>query len=113
MTKQQRNAEIAEARRTLDYLKPGDTVFTILRDVSRSGMSRQISVLTIRDVSGTPYAWHPNHAVATLLGARLNRSGARDAIIRTGCGYDAAADIVAHLGLALFNDAGALRHEAL
>ena len=39
-------SEITEAMEYLhQYLKPGDKVYTILRQVSRSGMSRHISVL--------------------------------------------------------------------
>ena len=43
MTKAQK-AERDQARETLrKYIKPGDTVWTILRHVSRSGMQRRIA----------------------------------------------------------------------
>jgi hypothetical protein len=41
-------------------LPPGSTVYTILRSVSRSGMSRELSVVAFKDGR----ALHPNWAVA-------------------------------------------------
>ena len=108
--------DVIRARESLAYLKPGDTVYTIIRHVSRSGMQRQVSLVTIQpygdDVSKR-YALHPNYSAALLIGARLNRDGPHDAIVRNGCGYDVAADTVQCLSRALFDNDYALRHEAL
>lgn len=69
MTKAQQSEREA-ARETLrKYFPPGSTAYTILRHVSRSGMSRSISVLAMtkdgpHDVS---------YLVARLLGDKINR----------------------------------------
>lgn len=83
-------------RRLLDWLKPGDTVHTILRHVSSSGMSRRISVIANltdgpHDISGY---------VAQLLDMRRNvRDGA---LVVGGCGMDMGFHVVYNLGYALW-----------
>lgn len=77
---QERNAAIERLR---GWLKPGDTVCTILRHVSASGMQREIGIV-IPTPDGGRFL-HPNHAVATALGLRL---GKRDGVIVNGCGMD-------------------------
>jgi hypothetical protein len=79
------NPERDEAiARLHEWLKPGDTVYTIVRHVSRSGMSRDISVL-IQTPEGMI---HPNWAVARATGMRLVTAGGHDAIRIGGCGMD-------------------------
>lgn len=91
--------EVEEARtQLLNWLKPGDTVYTILRDVSRSGMSRKISVLIQQKGCGFI---HPNYAVAAVLGYKLN-SGFNDSITLGGCGMDMGFHLVYSLSSALF-----------
>lgn len=87
----------------------GDTIYTILRHVSRSGMQRQVAVVWFKG----DYPLHPNWATSILTGYRLNRGGLRDALIVNGCGFDAAGALVADLSHALFGKVDALRHEAL
>ncbi len=87
-----------EARETLSYLKPGDTVSTVLRSVSRSGMSRQIGVVT----GGGDSMSFPNWATARLIGATLNKSG--DGVKMGGCGMDMGFALVYELSSALFPD---------
>lgn len=101
--------DISRARETLAHLRPGDTVYTILRHVSRSGMQRQVGVVLFRNGQ----AYHPNFAVAALTGYRLNRSGARDALIVNGCGFNAGHAIVTDLAHRLGMEWDALRHEEL
>lgn len=101
--------DVARARKTFAHLKPGDTVYTILRHVSRSGMQRQVSVVVFQN----GHAYHPNWSTAVLTGLRLNRAGARDALILGGCGYDVGAEVVGRLSQVLFGDYNALRHEWL
>ena len=49
-TKAEKDAEREEAiKRLREILKPGDTVYTVLRKVSSNGMSRQIDVYVIKD----------------------------------------------------------------
>ena len=92
----------------------GSTVFTILRNVSRSGMQRQISVVCLEhDATRGMYATHPNFAVATVLGRRLARGGGSDSIICNGCGMDMGFDLVYSLANALYGDGYALKQEWL
>ena len=90
--------EQAEATERLKgWLKPGDTVFTILRHVSRSGMSRNISVVIVKDGNHL----HPNHAVSRVLGQPLVE-GFNDSIKMGGAGMDMGFALVYHLGARLY-----------
>lgn len=100
-----------------EWVKPGDTVYTILRHVSRSGMSRDISVVLpsvqcdlterLEEANGGPkanhriYFLHPNYSVAKAIGARL-KSGNNDAIVMGGCGMDMGFALVYELSHALY-----------
>ena len=89
--------EQKEAReRLLGWLKPGDTVYTIIRNVSRSGMSRDIGLVIFRD--GVDL--HPNYAVSALLGWGMGKS--RDSIRVSGCGMDMGFHVVSTLSAVLF-----------
>ena len=89
--------EVQEAFDTLrKMLKPGDTVHTILDNVSRSGMSRDIRVVVLRDGE----AMHPNYSVSVLLGYPRAKRG--DGMRVGGCGMDMGFHIVHSLGYALF-----------
>lgn len=89
--------EVLEAAERLrSWLKPGDTVYTILDHVSRSGMSRNIRVVIIRD--GEPL--HPNRAVQTVLGYPRAKRG--DGFAVGGCGMDMGFHVVHSLGYALW-----------
>lgn len=99
-----------------EWIKPGDTVYTILRHVSRSGMQREIGVVLLqpeikRDEFGnwtpTPETFrtvdlHPNYSVAKATGMRLNKSG--DAIVIGGCGMDMGFSLIYHLSYELFHE---------
>ena len=99
MTKKQLAAQ-EEAKASLrELLRPGDTVNTILRHVSRSGMMRHISLVIksgddIRDIT-----WLAAHA----MDMRLNGKG-QWAIKIGGCGMDMGFAIVYDLGRTLFRD---------
>lgn len=85
-----------------EWIKPGDTVYTILRNVSRSGMSRDVSVVLIkRDEHGNEYTLHPNWLVGAAIGARV-KQGWNDAIVMRGCGTDMGFEIVYNLAYALW-----------
>jgi hypothetical protein len=91
--------EQEEARERLrGMLKPGDTVFTILRHVSRSGMLREISVRTF-DKDGD--CFYLDGLVARALGDHI---GPNDGIKISGCGMDMGFEIVYELGRALWPD---------
>ena len=92
-------AEKAEAFAMLrKMLKPGDTVHTILDSVSRSGMSRDIRVVVLRD--GAPL--HPNWSVSVLLDYPRAKRG--DGMRVGGCGMDMGFHIVHSLGYVLFGE---------
>lgn len=85
----------------LAIIKPGMTVYTILRSVSRSGMKRTISLFVIPDDGdGKPEPRTINHKVAQLIGAREDDDG----IVMTGCGMDMGFQAVYSLGAALWPD---------
>ena len=88
-----------EARANLrKWIKPGDTVHTLLEHVSRSGMSRTIRVVLLKDGE----ALHPNYAVSTLLGYPCAKRG--NGFNVGGCGMDMGFHVVHSLGYALFGE---------
>lgn len=109
-TKQRDKAEAIERLR--GWLTPGDTVYTILRNVSASGMRREIGIVipTFDQRPCDCHSWpaaaphfigepcinflHPNHAVATAVGYKL---GKRDGVFANGCGMDMGFDVVYNL----------------
>ena len=87
-----------------EWIKPGDTVYTILRHVSRSGMMRVVSVVLVkRDENGVEYTLHPNHAVSKACGYTLV-TGWKDGVKVRGCGLDAGFEVVDGLAYALWPD---------
>lgn len=93
-----RKEEIEEARTRLrEIVKPGDTVYCILRSVSRSGMQRIISLLLrtddgMQDISG----W-----AATATDTALDRD--RFGLKMGGCGMDMGFAAVNDLSSVLFS----------
>ena len=88
--------EREEARQhLLELLKPGDTVYTVLRHVSRSGMFRVISLHVMRE--GQPYdiSWQ---AAKLLEGYSENHHGCK----ASGCGMDMGFHLVYNLSYTLF-----------
>jgi hypothetical protein len=74
-------------------LKPGDTVYTILRHVSRSGMMRHISLIAGKD----------SHDITYLAAKAMNDKIAKDGGIKTpGCGMDMGFHLVYNLGYTLW-----------
>lgn len=70
MNKQQQSEAISKLRETL---KPGDTVFTIERHVSRSGQQRRISFMVPGDDPGR--IWKFDYLVARALDLRVHQHG--------------------------------------
>lgn len=104
MTKAQK-AEKAEAlARLREWLKPGDTVYTICEHVSTSGMSRAIRVVLPTVADGRVEFLHPNHAVGLVLGLRhwTRRGHKQDALVVGGCGMDMGFHLVNSLSYAVF-----------
>lgn len=106
-------ADKAEALAKLrEWFPKGSTVYTILRNVSRSGMGRTIGVVGLLkgDEPHTQmYFIHPNHAVSVVLDYTLKRDG----VYLGGCGMDMGFHLVNSLGYALWYDGYALKHEWL
>jgi len=87
--------EREDARKELlAILKPGDTVYCVLRHVSRSGMQREISLLTkgMRNID-----WYAERVLEM-------RRGKHDGLVVGGCGMDMGFHLVSNLGYALFPD---------
>lgn len=93
-------AEREEAVAALrNALKPGDTLFTILRHCSRSGMQRTISIIKISK-NGQPGQWSWSAAKA----CGWNYDNEREGIKVGGCGMDMGFHLVYSLGRVLFPD---------
>jgi len=93
----------------LKILKPGDTVYTVIRSVSRSGMSRRLDLYTIQDN-------RPRFLTtftADLLGLSYGtESWIKGAGLRvSGCGMDMGFAVVYNLSTVLFGDGYKLNHE--
>lgn len=87
------------------WLKPGDTVYTICRHVSSSGMSRVISLVVVlppKKKGDRVSMIHPNYAAAAVLGYPLVTKNGHDGIRVGGCGMDMGFHLVYNLGRALW-----------
>ena len=92
------------AKKTLlNILKEGDTIYTVLRHVSRSGMQRRIDLYTFKDDKKIYLSGY----FAYLRGEEPPKDGYKVG----GCGMDMGYHLVHGLGYRLFNDGYALRHE--
>ena len=91
--KQQERQEAIEQLR--EWIKPGDTVYTILRHVSRSGMQREIGIVIFRNGSDM----HLDYSVAKALDLRQGR---HNGVIIGGCGMDMGFHLVYSLGKKLW-----------
>ena len=91
--------EQEKAREDLrQYLKPGDTVYTVLRHCSRSGMSRTVDVFIFRDNSPLRMSWQ----VAKAIGFTYDRK--HEGVKVGGCGMDVGFEVVYNLSHALFSE---------
>lgn len=101
MTTEPTQADKAAAMETLNrYVNPGDTLFTIVRSVAKSGMSRSIDVIAFADGQPVHLTW----AMATLGIAGMKRSRTGRGARIYGCGMDMCAHAVDCLSQALFGD---------
>lgn len=108
VTKTERAEQIARLRK---WLSPGDTVFTVLDSVSRSGMQRQIRLVVLKCEDGKVIDLHPNYAAACVLGWPQDKR--RDGIKVRGCGMDMGFHLVYELAAAMFGDGYALKQRWL
>lgn len=85
-------AEKAEALAALaKIVRDGDTLYTVLRHRSASGMQRALDVYAIKGNEPLCLTW--TAAVAT--GARYDRK--REVLIVRGCGFDVGDHVVDHV----------------
>jgi len=82
----------------------GKTVYTILRSVSASGMSRVIDMFYIKD--GQPITIH--YSTNKVFN---KRDGKREGYKVSGCGMDMGFDLVSNLASHLFDDYKLIRQE--
>lgn len=87
----------------LNILKKGDTVYTVLRHVSRSGMLRRIDLYTFQDSKKIYLTGY----YAMMRGEKPPKDGYKVG----GCGMDMGFHLVHGLSYRLFGDDYALRHE--
>ena len=91
-----------------NYLKAGDPVYTILRHVSKSGMTRYIDLYV---VSAERLPLRITWSVATALERTYDRR--QEALRISGAGEDVGFAAVYHLSHTLFGDGYALKHRWL
>jgi hypothetical protein len=107
--------DYAIERLTDHYLSPGDTVYTLVRHISASGMSRDISLFVARNGEINDITFYAAHVI----GWRLVERNGRRAIRVSGAGMDMGFHTVYTLSSVIYRgavegDAGyALRHEWL
>lgn len=97
MTKRDQQEQQANAIAKLrEIIRPGDTVWTILRHRSRSGMQRRISCVIMWDRQPTVIDW----LVARALGYRVHPDGG---LVVGGCGMDMGYHLAYNLSRVLFD----------
>ena len=80
------------------YVKEGDKVYTILRSVSSSGMTRNISLVVAKEGETIDITYYVAHA----LGEKVSESKGHRAIKVSGCGMDMGFHLVYNLSSVLF-----------
>ena len=89
------------------------TVYTVVRSVARSGMSREISVVIplINEHAQVQQFVHPSYTVAGLLGRTYSEKNGHNAVVCHGCGMDMGFDLVYNLSNVLYGDGYKIRQE--
>jgi hypothetical protein len=98
MTTLKERDQQASITRLREILTPGDTVYTVMTHVSRSGMLRHIKPLAHYKGEVVNVSWD----VARALDWQMNKD--RDAVKVDGCGMDMGFHLVYSLSYALFRD---------
>lgn len=98
---QEKKVRVQEAKdRLLTLLSPTDTVYTILRTVSKSGMSRGIDLYVIQD--SQPIWITGSVAIVLKQSYSQKRWSEQKGLLVEGCGMDMGFHIVSSLSYALF-----------
>lgn len=90
----------------IKYLKPDQTVYGVVRSVSRSGMQRVISFFYI-DSGQLIYL---DHKIEVLCGYRQAK---QQGVIVNGCGMDMVFSVVSALSYELFGSENHLKHASI
>ena len=89
------------------YVNEGDTIYTIVKKVAPSGMSRQMSVIVRTDTGISNISWW----VARALGYRMCKD--RSCFSIAGCGQDMGFAVAYDIGATLFGDGYKVKHSWL
>jgi hypothetical protein len=98
-TRKQEEKEDA-IKRLREFVKPGDTIYTVLRHVSSSGMSRNIDLYQLTIEEGKIRKYWLTGLAARALGMRLAKND--HGIVVSGCGMDMGFHVVYSLSHVLF-----------
>ncbi len=111
MTTKAKQAEQDEALQKLrDILKPGDTLYTILRHVSQSGMSRVISVVKVQDGE---IIWLDGLIARAGLYSRTPANSRHDGLKVSGAGMDMGFAVVYDVSSRVLQDGYTLKQRWL
>jgi hypothetical protein len=97
MSKQTEQEKADAIKQLRSEIKPGTTLRTILRHVTKSGMSRSVSVIQIKR-DGSTYEW--DYLISKALDTKIDEYNGGLKV--GGCGFDAQFEIVYRLSLALY-----------
>ena len=102
MSKASEQEKTEAIERLRGWVKPGDTIYCVLRHVSSSGMMRVIDLKHIEKVEGQgePCLLTLGYNVALALGMKYDRS--REGVRIGGCGMDMGFELVYNMGRVLF-----------
>ena len=90
-----------------EAIKEGDTLYTQLKHVSKSGMTRWIAVRLLKD----DYPYDYTYLVAKALDGKV--SDKYYGIKREGCGMDMGNDLIHHLSYVLYGNGYAINQRWL
>ena len=82
-----------------DILQPGDTVYSVLRHVSRSGMRRHIDFYAVKNGS---HIWLSGHIANVLDSVKRGTDPRSEGLTVDGCGQDMGFAVVYSLGHAMW-----------
>jgi hypothetical protein len=105
MSTQLKSAErdLSKERLLEEYLTDTRTVYTVLRSVSASGMTRHISLLVAGiDNTGKPALFDITYHASKVLGDKLSERNGHRTIKVNGCGMDMGFNLVYSLSSVLF-----------
>lgn len=100
----ERRDEIAKLR---SRLKPGTTIYTVLRHVSDTGMSRLIDLYYVEEGEIRRITW------STAIALERTYDRRKEALRINGCGMDMGFDTVDSLARVIHRDSQALTHRWL